>query len=357
LEFIGGLVVLASLYGLFVMPLYQAGKFFYVPGRIEQVKKPRFYASLGILAAVLLAFFYLPLPHSVICTLRLQPRDAHHVWVHVPGKLVSVAVKPGQQVAAGQQLAQLQSSDVDLAVAKLEGTVADYQTQIQNVMRQSMRDPRVVAQLPQLQEALAASQDQLKEKRADEERLRLVAPAAGTVFPPPLTPRHDDPDEKLPNWGGSPLDPENLGAYLEPVLFCEVGDPAKLEAVLVIDQADLSLIRAGKDGSPVDVKIEGYPALAPLHSNIAEISESELRISPPVLSNKHGGDLPTTTDPHTGVEKPMSTSYEARVPIDDPDGKFCLNLRGQARVHTAPLSLGARLWRLINHTFNFKLGS
>jgi putative peptide zinc metalloprotease protein len=356
LEFVGKLVVVASLYGLFAVPLYQAGKFFYVPGRIEQVKKPHFYTSLGILTALLLAFFFLPLPYSVLCPFRLQPRDASPVWVHVPGKLVSVSVKPGQRVAEGQLLARLESSDVELAVAKLEGTVADYQTQIANAMQQSIRDFHVAGQLPQLHEALAAAEDELKEKRADAKRLRLVAPVAGTVFGPPVTTRHDDPDEKLGTWGGTPLDAENLGAFLEPVLFCQVGDPTKLEAVLVVDQADRNLIRAGEDGSKVELKLEGYPALT-LHGKVAEISESELRICPPALSTKHNGNVPTKTDPHTGVEKPMSTCYEARVPFDAPDGSFRLNLCGEARVHTAPLSLGSRLWRLINHTFNFKLGS
>ena len=51
LKIVGQIVVLMSLCGLFVMPLYQVGKFFYVPGRIDQVKKPHFYTSLGVLAA------------------------------------------------------------------------------------------------------------------------------------------------------------------------------------------------------------------------------------------------------------------------------------------------------------------
>ena len=51
LKIVGQIVVLVSLWGLFVMPLYQLGKFFYVPGRIEQVKKPHFYTSLGVLTA------------------------------------------------------------------------------------------------------------------------------------------------------------------------------------------------------------------------------------------------------------------------------------------------------------------
>ena len=51
----------------------------------------------------------------------------------------------------------------------------------------------------------------------------------------------------------------------------------------------------------------------------------------------------------------MSTSYQARAPIDDPDEQYRLGLRGQARVQTKWISLGARLWRLLTHTFNFKL--
>jgi hypothetical protein len=51
----------------------------------------------------------------------------------------------------------------------------------------------------------------------------------------------------------------------------------------------------------------------------------------------------------------MSTSYQARVPIDDPAGLFRLGIRGQARIYTDWLPLGTRLWRLLSHTFNFKL--
>ena len=209
-----------------------------------------------------------------------------------------------------------------------------------------------MAQIPQVQEALNAVEDQLKEKKRDQDRLQLRAPAAGTVLPPPITPRREQSDEKLPTWSGTPLDRENLGALLEPgVLFCQVGDPKRLEAVLVVDQTDRNIVR--KDQS-VDIKLEGFPSTT-LHSTIAEIAESELKQSPQRLSTKSGGELPTKIDPQTGVEIPMSTSYQARVPIDDPEGRFCLGLRGQARVYTAWLPIGARLWRLVAHTFNFKM--
>ncbi len=96
------------------MPLYQVGKFFYVPGRLDKVKKPRMYATLGILAAVVAAVLFLPLPHSVMATLEVQPRDAAQVWVDVPGggKLVAVYVKPGQRVTTGQPLALLENVEL-----------------------------------------------------------------------------------------------------------------------------------------------------------------------------------------------------------------------------------------------------
>jgi hypothetical protein len=120
LEIIGQLMVAASLWGLFFMPLWQVGKFFYVPGRIDQVKKLRFYISLSIVTVLLLAFLFLPLPHSFICPLEIQPRDAAPVWVGVPGILAEIAVKPGQNVEKDQLLARLTNIDIKLEIANRE---------------------------------------------------------------------------------------------------------------------------------------------------------------------------------------------------------------------------------------------
>jgi putative peptide zinc metalloprotease protein len=352
LKVVGQCVVLASLWGLLVLPLYQAAKFFYVPGRLEQVKKPRFYASLSVLVGLVLAIFFLPLPYSVICTLEVQARDAQPVYVDVTGKLLSLDVTPGLQVAAGQQLAQLQSTDIDLEIAKLVGKGDEYRVQLEQLRQQAAHDRRAADQIPQVQDTLKTVEEQLQEKNRDKQRLRLAAPLAGTVLPPTITTRHEDGEEKLPAWSGTPLDQENLGATLEQgERFCQIGDPKRLEAVMVIDQADRNLVR---EGQAVDIQLEGFPS-DPLHSQIAEIAESELKVSPQRLSSKSGGELATKTDPHTGAEKPMSTSYQARAPIDDSEGLFRLGIRGQARIYTDWLPLGTRLWRLLSHTFNFKL--
>jgi hypothetical protein len=55
------------------------------------------------------------------------------------------------------------------------------------------------------------------------------------------------------------------------------------------------------------------------------------------------------------VESPQSASYQAIVPISDEERVLTIGVRGRAKIHVAPLSLGARLWRLIMNTFNFRL--
>jgi putative peptide zinc metalloprotease protein len=315
------------------------------------VKKPHFYTSLSILGLVLLAVLFLPLPCSIICTLEIQPRDAQPVYVDVPGKLITLDVTPGQHVEAGQQLATLRSIDTDLQLAKIEGQLNEYRTKGETLLQQSFHDHRAASQLPQVQEMLATLEDQLKQKKRDQQRLRLTAPIAGMVLPPELTQHHEE-DEKLPKWSGMPFDRENLGAVFEQgMLFCQVGNPKQLQAVLAVDQADRNLIREGQE---VDIRLEGLP-FTTFHGKIVAIAESELKVSPHRLSTKSGGELPTKTDPHTGVEKPISTTYQANVPLDDPEGVVRLGLRGQARVYTEWVPLGTRFWRLIMHTFNFKL--
>ena len=52
---------------------------------------------------------------------------------------------------------------------------------------------------------------------------------------------------RLAAWHGTPLDSQNRGCYLETgTLVCQVGDPSRLEAMLVIDQSAVAFVRAGQ---------------------------------------------------------------------------------------------------------------
>ncbi|HET6881654.1 MAG TPA: HlyD family efflux transporter periplasmic adaptor subunit [Pirellulales bacterium] len=350
LEIIGQIIGVAALYGLLVQPFWKLGKFFYVPGRIDKVKKPRMYATLGVIGAVLAAVMLVPLPHRVYCTFEIQPRDAKKVFVTVPGELADVRVKSGDEVDENTVLAKLDNLDVEIDLAKLDGERRQNETQLRSLLRRRHIDREANLEIPAVEATLTAINEQLREKQVDLRRLTLSAPVSGTVLPPPEQ-KEQKPDRQLASWHGTPLQERNRGAYLqEGTLFCQVGDPRKMEAVLVVDQADIDYVRKNDH---VDIKLDEMP-LDELRGEVIEIAHEPLRTVPRHLGNKQGGELATKTD-ESGVERPMNTSYQVRVPIDDSEGLLRLGLKGRARIHTRPQTLGHRLWRFIAQTFNFRL--
>ena len=86
---------------------------------------------------------------------------------------------------------------------------------------------------------------------------------------------------------------------------------------------------------------------------IEEVSRSDLKSSPRNLSNKAGGELATATGAG-GVERPLSTSFQARVRLDNADGLLRLGLRGTAKIHAGRQTLGARFYRYLSQTFRIK---
>jgi len=313
LQVIGQAIIAMSLYGLVVMPLYKVAKFFWVPGRIEKVKKPRMYTSLAVIAALVAAVLFVPLPHSVICPVEIQPRNAEPVYIDVAGQLESIEVKPGERVERGQLLAELSNLDVDLELARLDGQLAQHRIRLANLRRQGFRDRQAVLAIPEVQMTLAAVGDQLEQKRTDHRRLQLRAPVDGYVLPPPETPdRSNEQEGRLATWSGTPLKETNLGAFLEQsVMFCQIGDPRRMEAIVVIDQADRNYIRGGQ---VAEIKLDNLPHDI-LLTHVTSIAESELESVSPRMSTSAGGEVATLRDPDTGEERPQSTAYQARAPL------------------------------------------
>ncbi len=186
----------------------------------------------------------------------------------------------------------------------------------------------------------------------DEARLTLTAPIAGTVLPPSDVPEQPSTEGELTPWWGNPFEPQNLGCLMtEQNMFCQIGDPRRMHALLVVEQSDVPFLAVGQT---VDVKLDALPGHT-WRSEIQEISSADVKISPRHLSNKSGGELATKTDP-SGVERPLTTSYHVLVyPLDDADGELLIGMRGRAKIYTRWQPVGRRLWRWFSQTFHFKL--
>jgi putative peptide zinc metalloprotease protein len=181
-----------------------------------------------------------------------------------------------------------------------------------------------------------------------------VAPdgASGTVILPP--PKHDKAataQGRLASWDGTPFQAKNVGALLTPSdLVCQIGRPDDMEAVLIVDQAYIDLVKVG---NPVRLLLEAHTSRA-YKSRIEAIADSEMKVASPGMSAQSGGRLETKTDP-SGLIRPLNTSYQARSPLGDAAGTLQVGMQGQARIYTGWQPLGRRIYRFIAKTFHFDL--
>jgi putative peptide zinc metalloprotease protein len=351
LEMLSYLLAIGAVFELIVQPVVSLVRFFRVPRPSDQYKRRRIQLTLAGLAAAAAIVLFLPIPHRVYGTLELEPYKPQNVFVEVPGELAKTLVRPGEHVEPGTILATLESDDLDLQIAELRGKCEQFRTKLASLRHRRFEDLAAGAQLPEVEKTLVAYEQQLAQKERDRDRLTLVAQRAGTVIPPPEQAKKDSPDHELATWTGSPFEPKNIGCHLdESTLLCQVGDPEQFEAIVVLDQADLGHVKVGQC---VDLKLDEFPHDT-FRSTIEEIARADLKVSPRHLSNKAGGELATKTDAK-GVERPLSISYQARIPLRSPAGELRSGLCGRAKIYTPWESAAVRGWRWFSQTFHFRL--
>jgi putative peptide zinc metalloprotease protein len=353
LQIIGQMLVSLSLVSLVGMPLYKLFRFFHVPGRVDQVKKPRLFATLGVLAMVAAAILFVPLPYRIFCPLEIKAHDAESVYVVVEGDLQHVNVKAGDRVAAGETLAQLVNQDLDLRYAELEAKKEMLLVERAVLFEQDRVEGGGTAglRIQSVEESLAAVNKQLELMKADRGRLTLVANVEGTVIAAPSEMPKPHEGVQLESWTGSALEPKNLGATLPSgQLFCQIGDPKKMDAAILIEQGEMDFVKPGQE---VEIKLDSLPGTT-FVTNIGRFSYEKLLYAPKRLSNKAEGEIETVTD-ETGAEKPINTLYQAEALIIDDSGVVRPGMIGRAKIHAGYQTLGQRFWRFLTRTFNFKL--
>ncbi|NNE00165.1 MAG: HlyD family efflux transporter periplasmic adaptor subunit, partial [Pirellulaceae bacterium] len=350
LQAIGRMVAVVGFAGLVAQPVIQTWKFCRTPGRLSKVKRVPLAITLAVVSGVIAAVCYIPLPHHIDCAFEIQSSEVGRVYAGAPGH-IQLAVRPGTTVNVGDTIAVLRNPDLEIRLADLEGEEEVAVLQLENLSKR-VRENRSLSAQFETQKELLHSIRSLKAKTQEElDRLTVKATQTGFVMPPPERKSQETGDNRLPSWTGTPLEERNRGAMLTADdLICEIGAENAFEAVLMIDQGDVQLVREGQE---VDLKLDSR-RLATFSGVIEEKSQEPLNAASTSLSSQTGGDLQTEIDPTTGMIKPRSVTYQARVPLDPSELPLRPGYRGSAKIHVDPMSLGNRLWRVIAKTFNFE---
>lgn len=347
LEFAARLLGLLGIGALILEPIIRAYAAMVRYGLWRRVQRARAAITGFALLLILVVLAFCPLPHRVFGPLELRPFDAATVYVAVPGRIVDARAKYGERVSAEEILVRMESPEVELAIEELTGRRDLQSAELIALRREQFDNPAASASIPRAEKLLASLEGQLSDKLHDRARLTLTAPRDGVFFPPEWTPAADD-AESLPTWSGRPLDRLNLGATLDVGLAIgQIIDPLQWQALVVVDQQDVQFLRVG---DPVTILLDALPD-ARFESRIEEIAVGELRRAPRRLSQRSGGEVVTTSD----GERPVSTSYQVLVRLDDPTGRFRLGWRGTARIQAAALPLAVRWYRSFSRMFHFEL--
>ena len=345
---------LISLTSMLLVPVYRHSKSLYQRGLGDpnSSRRKRLSMTGGIVAVAVALLFFVPFPQRVWGTLELEPHGVKSVIVDVPGKIRSVARRPGEFVVQGAVLAELENLDFELELTKLDGRVAELETQLAARYEEQHRNPAALQQIPELKESLAAARGARREKQDEAKLMTLAAPRDGVLFPAPENfSKEKTPRGELASWSGLPSDRKNERATLEEgTVFFRIGDSDRWEALIAVDQADIEML---KKDQVVDVKLDELPDVL-FQGTITEIARREMHESPKGLSNKSGGDLATETDA-AGVERPLSPTYQVRVTLADDERLLRVGLRGTAKIHVPAAPLASQVGRWLGRTFHFDL--
>ncbi len=344
-QIFGLLLPIVAVHGFLIRPAWQVARFFRIPGRVDQVK-PRRLIAAG--SAVVLAFacLWIPLPAYVRCSLHLEPGGATPVYSESAGCLGQIHAKPGDWVRAGQPLVTLENVDVRLGLVRLQNERQRLIRNLERLRQMAVDDPQAASRVAEVELAIAALGEQCTRHERDNERLCVVAPVSGVVLPAAVIDR-PVPFGQLPSWTGSPLDEQNLRAFLgEGVPICHIGDPRRFRVILAIDPKDREFVRPGQ---AVQMVMSEQP-LRYHRAELEQVSPVDMKPSREGRSTKQGGPL-GVHNCALDVKRPFDTPFQASASLTDPDGQLWIGATGEGKIRVGSRSLAQSFWRYLCQTF------
>jgi putative peptide zinc metalloprotease protein len=331
LKILSQMLAFASLASLFVWPMYRIVKNIRQRGRLPDMKAARVYITLTVFAGIVAAFFFLPLPVSRVHEtglLVIDPGEAQGVNLPEPARLVSLEVKPGQEVRKGQVLGRFVSEQLEvekaraLANLKEQQQVAALNNRVLSETQSDELKQRFFTEARQAEKKAEGAQNLLVllNFRTDSVH-ELRAPRDGIVLAAPQ--------------------PEEVGklfdrGYTETNPIFSVGDPYRAMIRVPVNPPDYQLLKDDLSQNKeleVSILVKGrsdHEFLGKLRTLPAQNSETV----PQQLTQKGGGPLATKPGGDPKVFVPLAQVYLVDVEITNPDSSVLLGQLGVVKIHT-----------------------
>ncbi len=353
LESIGIGIALFSMIGILVMPGYKLYKYMSVPGRMHEVKKVRFFVVLASALVILAMVLFIPIPLYLKCNAVVMPAEIETIWVNEPGTLESCSVEPGDQVVAGQTLAQLSNLDLQIQLLdskkKFEEAANQYERAAM-LQRQGKAQP-----IQSLLTEMAKAKNTLEKFQEQSDKLTLKSSISGTVVETPFE-HTGTGSEELAEIDTLPLlydQHKNVSAQ-RGQRFCEVADLSKWYAVIILTEDQVKFVKLEQ---PVKIKLYSEPGKlyrSKIDSIPIETDYSIIRKEYEPTQSSMQAMQSRAPDPLVEMVptyEQADLQYVTRIQLDKTEVPPKIGMGAKAKIFVGNRSLGYRLWWWVNQNF------
>jgi putative peptide zinc metalloprotease protein len=356
LKAISNMLAVAAAASMVGWPLWRLGKNLYKRGRLPDMKRTRVTITTAVGVALLVGFFFLPLPFGrvrQVGLVQVQPDHLTPVSIEVPGLLKRVNVREGERVQKGTVLAEFSNveKEFDLLTAQsnLNGVIERIRALKGNMGRapDAQGRSRIEQQIGAAEAERGAIAIEVAAKENEVGKLVLRAPSEGVVM---NVPKMDEIGKYFDRDSGKP--------------FCQIADANKLRIVVPLAPSEYDvvrhdLIRRTKEHRTLDVtvRVHGH-GMKHWDGVVSLLPEQEAKEIPVQLSNKAGGPLAVKPGAPEGKIYPQAQVFLVSIDLKGEPGEL-RNIRpgsmGQVKIHSDYRSGAWYVWRLINSTFDLGL--
>ena len=238
-------------------------------------------------------------------------------------------------------MAKLQNFSIERDVLAIRNECARLESQLESVRRQRSADASLSSKLPTLEKMLEEAQARKHLREAEAAELTILAPIDGAVFSPPTILAAPMDVKLVRSWSGTPLDKANQGAWLDSgAEICVIGDPIRREAMVLVRENDVELIRIGQG---LTLLVEGWPG-GSIKGNVSAVADSPVdRVADQIVSFEERNAAPMS-DSHT------LPRYLVRVELDSSGDKLPVRLVARAKLQVDSMSIFKRAARFLQES-------
>ncbi|MBX7105734.1 MAG: hypothetical protein K1X57_16750 [Gemmataceae bacterium] len=348
---VSGMLAIAALASMVGWPLYRMGKSYFRRGRMPDMKRNRVAVTSTVIAALVAAFFLVPLPISRVRTDGLVQLDREamsfgKVTVPETAILEKLYVRNGDRVYEGTLLAKFRSLKItkDILTAERQRTVYLGKSDAASRKLLAVIDPEEKKQIEServynrdLAEEQATKMRTLQEQ--EKALLEVRAPVTGVVMEGPTK--------------------EDVGKEWEkerPMPFCIIGDTSRLQVLVPIAPDDFKVLQDDIRVKPLDVTIRVYGRGSDYtYGRIVKLPETDAKDIPHALTQRGGGPMAVKPGADPRVNPPQSQHYLVEVELNEVDPNLVPGMMVKVKIHCQWKTCAWWCWRKISALFDLGL--